>query len=199
MLSLPDIDLSLLPWLTAGACILFRLAGVLMAMPFARQGRLPQRMRAIFAFYLTVAFVFGLGFPLLAPPETIGGWLALLLPEVLLGVAMGLIVRVLLGAAEAMGQLASTTVGLSFATFVDPSTGSQTDVLGRLLALLAGLVFVLIDGHHVVFGALFESFQTLPVGTANLSAIARGSYSIAELGAHLFLLSLRLAAPVLAG
>jgi flagellar biosynthetic protein FliR len=199
VLSFPDLNVILLPLITTGSCILLRLVGVVSVMPFSRSGVLPPRLRATFACYLTITFLFGLGLPLLPPPNSVEGWLVLLLPELVLGLAIGLLVKVLLGSAEAMGQLASTTIGLGFATFVDPSTGTQRDALGRLTGFLAALVFVAVDGHHLVFRAMFDCLRTMPPGSTSLITLSQGGYNLAQLGSHLFMLSLRLAAPVLGG
>ncbi|WP_439954591.1 flagellar biosynthetic protein FliR, partial [Escherichia coli] len=50
-------------------------------------------------------------------------------------------------------------LGLSFATFFDPSGGPNMPVLARLLNLLAMLLFLSFDGHLWLISLLADSFH----------------------------------------
>ena len=47
---------------------------------------------------------------------------------------------------------------------VDPLIGTQAPILGNFKFILAILVFLQIDGHHYFIKALFDSYETIPIG-----------------------------------
>ena len=55
-------------------------------------------------------------------------------------------------------------MGMSMASQYDPHTESQTVILGQLLNAFAMLTFLSVDGHHLLFRALVESFHSIPQG-----------------------------------
>jgi flagellar biosynthetic protein FliR len=59
-------------------------------------------------------------------------------------------------------------MGLGFATLVDPERGANTPVIGQLFMILGTLTYLAINGHLVLLAALAHSFQSLPIGTANV-------------------------------
>jgi flagellar biosynthetic protein FliR len=118
------------------------------------------------------------------------------LTEMLIGLAMGLGAAVLIGAAEAMGDLLAVHIGLSGASSLDPLTNISVPVLGQFANLFAVTLMLSVDGHLVMLGALAKSLQMIPVGSdPNLAA---GASAMVAMGSSLFVIGLRFAAPVLA-
>ncbi len=66
------------------------------------------------------------------------------------------------------GQSISLTIGLGFATLVDPQRGAQVPVLGQMFMIFGTLTYLAINGHLLLLGALAESFHTLPIGAAHV-------------------------------
>lgn len=91
-------------------------------------------------------------------------WLAS--QQILIGVALGLTMQFAFAAIRLAGEVIGMQMGLSFATFFDPSGGPNTPVLARLLNLLAMLLFLSFDGHLWLISLLADSFHTLPIQPA---------------------------------
>ena len=87
--------------------------------------------------------------------------------EVLIGVAIGMMVSLAFEALMFAGQTISLSMGLGFATLVDPQRGAGTPVLGRSFLIFGTLTYLAINGHLVLLGTLAESFRTLPIGAAH--------------------------------
>jgi flagellar biosynthesis protein FliR len=114
----------------------------------------------------------------------------------MIGLAIGLGAAILIGAAEAMGDLLAVQIGLSGASALDPLTNISVPVLGQFANLFAVTLMLSVDGHLVMLGALARSLQLLPVGgEVNMAA---GASSMVAMGSTLFVIGLRFAAPVLA-
>jgi flagellar biosynthetic protein FliR len=91
------------------------------------------------------------------------------------------------------GQTISLTMGLGFATLVDPQRGANTTVLGQMFLIFGLLTYLAINGHLVLLGALAESFQTLPIGAAHIDK--NFLLSVVQWGARVFESGLLIALP----
>jgi flagellar biosynthetic protein FliR len=112
------------------------------------------------------------------------------------GAALGLVLRVTFTAVMAAGDFIGLQMGLAFATFVSPDTGTNTMVLSRLFYMIALLMFLALNGHLMVIETLAFSFHALPVGVAGLNV---GAFDVlARSGATIFSAGLALALPLIA-
>jgi flagellar biosynthesis protein FliR len=93
------------------------------------------------------------------------------------------------------GQTISMTMGLGFATLVDPQRGANTTVLGQMFMIFGILTYLAINGHLVLLGALAESFHSLPIGGGHID----GNFllSVAVWGARVFQSGLLIALPAM--
>jgi flagellar biosynthetic protein FliR len=134
--------------------------------------------------------------PVVPSPDGAGtaGLVVMVASEALIGIALGLGVRVLIAAAELAGHLAGFQVGFSYAAVIDPQSGVRNNVVAALYGNLAMVTFLGINGHHSVIRALVSSYEALPIGSAGVSG------PLAPIVAHIlglvFVTGTRLAAPV---
>jgi flagellar biosynthetic protein FliR len=141
-----------------------RVGGFVLTAPIASEVVIPGMVKII----LSVLLAFLLS-PLVPLPAGLSifsaaGLLAAV-QELLIGVAIGMVVQLTFEALIFAGQTISLTMGLGFATLVDPQRGAQTTVLGQMFMIVGVLTYLAINGHLVLLSALAESFQTLPIGT----------------------------------
>jgi flagellar biosynthetic protein FliR len=116
--------------------------------------------------------------------------------EALLGVALGFVPALVFLALQYAAELVDLQVGMGMGGWVDPAFRTQVSPLGNFQYLLAMVLFLGLDGHHLMLEALARSFQTVPLGTFSLSgAMARG---IMHLFAQVGLFGVQMAAPLLA-
>jgi flagellar biosynthetic protein FliR len=113
-----------------------------------------------------------------------------------IGVAMGLTIRIIFVAIEMSGELVGLQMGLGFATFFNPQTKGFTPVVGQFLGILAALTFLALDGHLQIIAVLAESFSTLPITGDPLAA--NGFKLFVDLGSKIFSAGLLLSLPPMA-
>ncbi|MCL2895313.1 flagellar biosynthetic protein FliR [Brenneria tiliae] len=121
-----------------------------------------------------------------------GLWL--LLQQMLIGITLGVTMQLAFAIFRHAGEVIGLQMGLSFATFFDPSGGPNMPVLARFLNLLAMLLFLSFDGHLWLISLLADSFHTLPIGGEPLNANV--FLSIARAGGIIFINGLMLALPI---
>jgi flagellar biosynthetic protein FliR len=181
-------------WLAAFIFPLTRILALVASSPIFGNKQIPARIKVGFAAVLTF---------ILAPavstmPEVAVGspqGLLILVQQMIIGVSLGLTMRLIFIAVEMAGELSGLQMGLGFASFYDPINASHSAVVGQWIGMIAALVFLAMDGHLSMISALAESFQTLPVGSM---MSAQGYYGVALWGGSIFAYALQISLPVLA-
>ena len=156
-------------WLALFIFPLSRILGLLATAPVFNNAALPVRMRLIAGLAITMALAPALP-PLPALPAS--SWLGLIVlgQQILIGVLLGYALRITFAAVDVAGELIGLQMGLSFATFFDPTSGGQTPVITEFLGLLTALIFLAMNGHLVALTVLAESFTLLPISTTPIHA-----------------------------
>jgi flagellar biosynthetic protein FliR len=135
--------------------------------------------------------------PSVAPQTHIGNanLVLVVLHEVAVGMALAFVVQALIAGAELAGHLSSYQIGFSYGATIDPASGVRSTVLVSLYGMLAALTFLAVNGHHAVLRALAASYAGIPIGVVQVHESLVGS--VREILALVFVVGLRLAAPVL--
>ena len=129
-------------------------------------------------------------------PETWFSAVGLALRELLLGLSLGLVVRFVFSGVQMAGELLGMQMGFGMVTLIDPQSGVNTSVIADLLMLMTTLLFLVVDGHHLVLGVLAQSFGDVPVGGPALMPGALFAFLV-PLSSLMFTLAIKLVAPIL--
>lgn len=193
MISLTDAQLN--AWLIGFIWPLTRILGLIMVAPVFGHSSVPRRVKIGLGVFIALIVA-----PTLPPmPDVgLGSWqgLLILIQQLLIGLAIGFIMRVVFAAVEAAGEIVGLQMGLGFASFFDPQSAGQTLVISQFFSLLAALLFLAVNAHLLLLGVLTESFKGLPIGTQPLAAA--GFYTVAGYGSVVFSVGLQLALPLIA-
>lgn len=182
-------------WLAAFLLPFCRILALIAASPFFGTRGVPNTIKIGLAFVLTVVVAPVLGpMPAVQPASAYG--LFILAQQIMIGVAMGLAIRVVFSAIEMAGHIMGLQMGLGFATFFDPQNSTQIPVMGQFIGLIAMLLFVATDGHLMVVSALVESFSVLPIGLHPFSS--QGWHTLALWGSEVFRAGVLISLPVVA-
>jgi flagellar biosynthetic protein FliR len=174
--------------------ILARVIGCFMFMPFFGERSIPQMFKLIFALWITLSLFLFLPQTVIIPENfleiVIAGF-----NEFLLGLFIGFIVKIIFEGLQFAGSLMDMQMGLSSAAAFDPSTGTQSTVVQRLVYITAMTVFLIVNGHHLLLTFFFESYKVIPLfsQTVNLGGLEH----IGILGSKMFSLGISLAMPVI--
>lgn len=187
MTTLSPFDPRVLP---VAALLLFRVGAVVLVAPTLASRSIPMPWRTALTLLLVLlllpAALPDAGVPRITP--------ATIAAELLIGFGIGFAAALLVGAAQAAGDIIAIQTGLSAASTLDPIGATTVPVVGQLLQLVTVLLLLIGGGHIAMLGALADSTALLPVGAdvafgdALRELLAQGTI-IMELG-------LRFAAPV---
>jgi flagellar biosynthetic protein FliR len=181
--------------LFAGALVFARISAMIMAMPGLGDTPAPTRVRLSFAL-LASLIITPVVYPALPViPLTLGELTADVIREGLIGVAIGAILRAFLAAMAIAGEVISIATTLSFAQTANPTLGQQNTTLATFLSLMAAVLVMATDLHHLFIGALVRSYTLFPFGHA--PPVADFAQLAIRTTAQAFTLGVQLAAPVL--
>jgi len=180
-------------WLSPLLWPFLRTLAVFTAAPVLSSRAFPVRARIGLAFFVALAAQ-----PSLGPQPVIGigdaQALGAVFQQVGVGLAIGFSIRVVFAAVELAGEVAGFQMGLSFASFFDPSFGSQSSAVARFFGQITLFLFVVLNGPLLVLMAVVKSFQNFPVDQNFLRALEH--MKVVELGTALFASGLWIALPM---
>ncbi|SDA26646.1 flagellar biosynthetic protein FliR [Methylobacterium sp. UNC378MF] len=154
----------LLPGIASAYLITFaRIGTLIMLMPGIGEQTVSPRLRLAFAL-LTSLVLFPTVRPLLGGTEGVPGprLIGLLFGETIIGLVLGLTVRMILAALQTAGVIIAAQLGLSYAMTVDPSQGGQQVAIGNFLSLLGITLIFAADLHHLAIEGVARSYVVLP-------------------------------------
>lgn len=175
--------------------ILGRIAGVFIQAPVLSSRSIPAWIKTAAAVWLAILlwFVTPVSWSLPAAPVS---FLIALTVEVGIGFLIGFVCNVLFIAIQSAGEIMDLQMGLSVATALDPVFGAVISIVGRLCFMIALIIFITVDGHHLILSAFHQSFRMLPAGTLANFANPNLSDQLLGLLRTLWITAVKFAAPV---
>lgn len=191
MLTIHASDLQ--QWIVQLLWPLTRILGCIAVVPLFSHPSIPNRIKLGIGFVITLAIAPSVQVPVIEVMSWQG--MLSLLAQVLIGISMGFVMRIMFTAVEMAGFMMGMSMGLGFASFFDPQSEGQTIAVAQFLTMLTLLVFMSLDGHLIVVAVMLQSFETMPI---LLDHWQLNGQAIAELGGHIFSQGLLLSLPVVA-
>jgi flagellar biosynthetic protein FliR len=172
-----------------------RISALLMTAPVLNGRNVPARIKLVLAASITALLAPTLpampDVPLFSPEGVL-----LTAQQVLVGALLGFVVQMVFDAMVIAGETAAMSMGLGFATFMDPERGVAVPVLSQFLLILTTLTWLALDGHLALLDVLATSFRTMPVAVGAVSGVTPDLLrEIVDFGATMFAGALRIALP----
>ncbi len=142
-----------------------RIAGLLSTAPLFSTFPIPSQVKLWFS--ATIAFLI---FPVIQAkiqfiaPTSIPELTVILFKEFLIGYAIGCCANVLFVAIELGVNMFTVQMGLSAGMALNPISGGTSTMLTQMFTWMMTMTFLVLNAHHFLFGALYNSFQTMPIG-----------------------------------
>ena len=174
--------------------IFARLVAFVAMLPLFSWRGIPIVLRVFFAFLVSVLLALNWEGSLALPGSDLQ-MILLLGKELIVGLLFGYLVYLFLSVFLMSGQFMDHKAGLMMAGTFDPLFGGQITLLGQFFYFLAVVFYLTINGHHLLFFSLKESFNPIPLGGPFLPASLL--WDFVKIFFRLFLLAFQIAAPVI--
>jgi flagellar biosynthetic protein FliR len=122
--------------------------------------------------------------------------IGLFIKEVLSGLLIGFVTRMIFYATDFAGTLISNEIGLNLASVFDPANARPTQAPGMVMFLLTAVLMMSLDMHHWLLTGFQYTYTLLPVGSAHLREELFGN--IVNQTSGVFLVGFQIAAPLIA-
>jgi len=140
-----------------------RIGAFLVVSPIFGSTAIPVQVRVIVAAFLAVMVMAYSEVPDIESFNELR-IIGVIITELLIGIAAGLILTIWFSAAVLAGEKIATSAGLGYAAQIDPNSGGQTPVVSQMLSLFMIILFLGVNGHLVVLRTMLESYSYLPIG-----------------------------------
>ena len=178
-------------WFRTATLVFLRVGAVMALMPAFGERTVPQRVRLV----LTLAFTAIIAPAVAAPVQVTQGWLLPAAVEVLVGLAIGIGLRLFIIALQIAAAIIAQVTSLS--QMFGGATPDPQPAIGNLLTV-AALALAVLSGLHVKAASLLIlSYQTLPAGRLPTAA-DMADWGLLQI-ANALVLAFSLAAPFVIG
>ncbi|MDW7711421.1 MAG: flagellar biosynthetic protein FliR [Deferrisomatales bacterium] len=176
--------------------VLLRVGALFAFAPVFSTSFVPARVRAAAALGVS-ACLGALGLPGEIPvPESLSVLLVLGVQEVLVGALAGYVAQLVFAAARFGGQVAGVQMGLGVASVLAPGMEPEVSVVSHVQFVLAALLFLAVGGEGLLLEGFARNLASVPPGQPLVSGSVAGA--LVHLTGEVFVLGLKLAAPVVA-
>lgn len=177
--------------------VVARLSGLFLFAPVFGSSVVPLLVRValvlLLAWILFPIHAFGAGsVPLEAPALIVA-----MASELAIGLIVGFVANLVFVAFQVAGTIVGTQIGFGVLTLFDPLRHeSFSSVIDQFYSTLGTLVFLVLNGHHMVVAALDRTYRAIPAGGVfQPEAMA---LPISRLTSEIFTAGFQLALPILA-
>lgn len=177
---------------------LVRVGCMFLLVPFFSDSTIPGPAKILLAFSLTLIL-----FPIIQsrafmlPPDTFEtnmGIVTVVAKEAAVGLALGFVAKLFYEALSIAFGYMGMQMGFNMASLYDHHTETNTPVVSQFAMVLAMLIFLAMDGHHMIIKAAAESFELVPVGKMVFTKMI--SNYMLDIMDRVFWITVKLSAPM---
>ena len=175
---------------------LMRVSVLIFLMPFYGGDPIPTTIKVMVSLVLTLAIWPQLSLPGDQLPANGFEIAVIMLGEIVLGLTLGLVVHFIFAGIQTGGELLGFQMGFTMVSVMDPVSGARISVTSHFLYSISLIIFLVLDGHLHLLQALALSFKLIPAGSFFIGG--QLANTIIEFSAGIFVLAVKIAAPVMA-
>lgn len=174
--------------------VLVRMTGLFLITPIFSRNNIPNILKIGFSFFCSIVLVSVVEFEIsnLTSYELI----IFSMKELLVGLMLGFISYLFFTTLYLAGQIIDMQTGFGMVNVLDPQQNIQVPIMGTFYFIISTLVFLIIDGHHILIEALVNSYDYIPIGQFKFAGDIVNQ--LVRILTQTFIISLKISGPVLA-
>ena len=177
--------------------VFLRITALIVMIPVFGDRAVPARIKAGFGLIMAIAI-----YPVLkmyALPPFTSNYISMIIGmtgEVIIGIIIGFVARCIFAGVQSAGELIGFQMGFSMPSVLDPFSNIQISALAEFQYLLAMIVFLFVDGHHIFLNAIVESYRSIPpLGFSFSGSLMQMLFNYTR---DVFVIAVKISAPIMA-
>jgi len=176
--------------------VLIRVSVILVMFPFFSARVIPNLTKAGLALVITIVLFPVIQNKMVEFPGTLLGIAQLILSEIIIGMTLGILVQIFFEGVRMMGQMVGFQTGFAITNVLDPQSGVQVSIFANTAYLVAIVLFLLLNGHHILLNAVRDSFNIINVGSLSLNIGMLKKMT--KISGDMFVIAVKIGAPPIA-
>jgi flagellar biosynthesis protein FliR len=179
----------------AFALVLMRVIAFIVSWPIFGSNLVSVQVKVLLSITLTMIVFPTVGFQNVNLIQINEQLILLTFREICIGLFLGYLLRFIFFSIQIAGEIMGTSTGLASAQLYNPTMGSQGNVLDQYHLVLATILTLTLNGHHMFIEGLVKSFEMAPVSAVGLNTQAFASISL--IVKDTFIMGIKMAAPIM--
>ncbi|WP_432400539.1 flagellar biosynthetic protein FliR [Wukongibacter sp. M2B1] len=172
-----------------------RISGIFLLTPIFGNKTIPISLKIGFSGFLTL-----IAYPIVTYSEQISfaniyQLLYFMIFEFFIGLITGFISLLVLNSIYLAGVIVDRNIGFSMVSVISPQDESQIPITANFYYIMAALLFLATDLHHMVIKAILYSFNVIPLGYQNINLLFVDK--VAEILRVSFVIGFKMSAPII--
>ncbi|MDK2932299.1 MAG: flagellar biosynthesis protein FliR [Clostridiales bacterium] len=176
--------------------ILIRVTALFIISPIFARKSVPNILKIGFAMLVALIIMPMMDMSTATKDRTVLQYALLVFNEFSIGVILGFVSYMAFSALYIAGQMIDMQIGFGIVSVIDPQSNIQIPVIANFYYIIAMLMFLNLNGHHILISSIFYSYKVLPIGTAMVSNILIND--IVRMFSDMFIIGFKIAAPIVA-
>lgn len=144
--------------------VLARVSVFLFLFPIFSSSAFPNQLKIGLALVLALLFYTVVPVDPARFPRDILTFGLMLGAEILVGFTLGLCLRIFFAGVQMAGELIGFQVGFSMINVMDPQSGENVSIMDQIGYWVCLIIFLVLNGHHIIIMSMIDSFELVPVG-----------------------------------
>lgn len=177
--------------------VLLRVSAIITFIPVLSERSVPVKVKATLCLIVSI-IIYPLVLPQIPPLQNLHviELAFLMIGEALIGITIGFLARLIFAAIQLAGSIIGFQMGFAIVNVIDPASSQQVSIIAEFKYLLAMLLFLTVNAHHVFFSAIAHSYLVIQPLSFHLSGeLMQFIYTVSG---DMFVIALKIAAPIMA-
>lgn len=176
--------------------IFVRMTGLFVISPIFGRRNIPTYFKIGFSFFMALILINTVKVPSVVQYSNFLQFTLIITKEFLVGLIIGYASYLIFNAIYLAGQMIDMQVGFGMVNILDPISNIQIPITSNFYFIISMIVFLTVNGHHMLIRAMFDSYKFIPLGGAVFTSVLMNDLMIAF--GNIFVLGFKISAPVIA-
>lgn len=146
--------------------VFVRITGMFFLSPIFGRKNIPNYFKAGFCFVFSIIVANSVTVPDLSMYTSLGAYALIIAKELIIGLMMGFISYLIFSAIYIAGQMIDVRIGFGMVSVFDPVSNVQIPITADFYVIIATVMMLMTDAHHLLILAIADSYSILPIGEA---------------------------------